>query len=181
MPAGSGTGSRSPNLPLASARAARGHLHPRLKEASASKSGEPTGISPRPAPWRLPGLWPAHAWGMQLVEAVREYQRGEREWSTVEDRNIVLSGDPGVGKTSFARSLAKTAGIPLIATSVSSWFASTGGYLNDICKAVDAVFDQATACGPAVLLLDEIDAEPNRATCDSRHRDYWCPWSVTSC
>jgi len=146
----------------------------RLKEASASKSsGADQDLASVPLLDDCLGFGAAHVWGMQLVEAVRQYQRGERDWNSVEDRNIVLSGDPGVGKTSFARSLAKTAGIPLIATSVSSWFASTGGYLNDICKAVDTVFEQAAACGPAVLLLDEIDALPNRATCDSRHRDFW--------
>ncbi|MGU3465565.1 AAA family ATPase [Methylobacterium sp. C33D] len=148
----------------------------RLKEAAASKvGGADQDLASVPLLSDCLGYGAAHAWGMQLVEAVRQYQRGERDWSTVEDRNIVLSGDPGVGKTSFARSLAKTAGIPLIATSVSSWFASTGGYLNDICKAVDAVFDQAIACGPCVLLLDEIDAVPSRAHCDSRHRDFWVP------
>ena len=146
----------------------------RLKEASASKSvGADQDLASVPLLSDCLGYGAAHAWGTQLVEAVQQYQRGERDWSTVEDRNVVLSGDPGVGKTSFARSLAKTAGIPLIATSVSSWFASTGGYLNDICKAVDIVFEQAAACGPAVLLLDEIDALPNRATCDSRNRDFW--------
>ena len=148
----------------------------RLKEASASKSGgADQDLASVPLLEDCLGYGEAQSWGLRLVEAVREYQRGERDWSTVEDRNIVLSGDPGVGKTSFAKSLAKTAGIPLIATSVSSWFASTGGYLNDVCKAVDTVFEQAAACGPAVLLLDEIDALPNRATCDSRHRDFWAP------
>lgn len=148
----------------------------RLKEASASKSGgADQDLASVPLLENCLGYGEAQSWGLRLVEAVREYQRGERDWSTVEDRNIVLSGDPGVGKTSFAKSLAKTAGIPLIATSVSSWFASTGGYLNDVCKAVDTVFEQAAACGPAVLLLDEIDALPNRATCDSRHRDFWAP------
>lgn len=148
----------------------------RLSEASASKSGgADRDLDAVPLLEDCLGYAEAQSWGLRLVEAVREYQRGERDWSTVEDRNIVLSGDPGVGKTSFARSLAKTAGIPLIATSVSSWFASSGGYLHDICKAVDAVFDQAVACSPCVLLLDEIDSIPNRATCDNRNRDFWSP------
>lgn len=146
----------------------------RLKEAMSSKSGNADqDLTSVPLLEDCLGFGAAHTWGTQLVQAIREYQRGERAWSTVEDRNIVLSGDPGVGKTSFARSIAKTAGIPLIATSVSSWFASTGGYLNEVCKAIDAVFDQAIACGPCVLLLDEIDSIPSRANCDSRNRDYW--------
>lgn len=114
-------------------------------------------------------------WARDLIAAVGEYREGKRGWNTIEDRNIVLGGEAGTGKSSFARSLAKSLSMPLFATSVSAWFASTGGYLNEIVKQVDAVLAQAVAAGPAVLLLDEIDAVPNRATIDNRHRDYWVP------
>lgn len=114
-------------------------------------------------------------WGLDLIAAVKEFRAGKRAWETIENRNIVLGGEAGVGKSSFARSIAKSLGMPLFATSVSAWFASTGGYLNEIVKQVDAVLAQATAAGPAVLMLDEIDAIPNRATIDNRHRDYWVP------
>ena len=148
----------------------------RLEAATASKRADADqGLVDVPLLEDCLGYGQAKEWGLQLVAALDEYRRGERPFSSIEDRNIVLAGDAGVGKTSFARSLAKSAGIPLIATSVSQWFASTGGYLNDIVKAVDAVFGQAIAQGPAVLLLDEIDSVPDRATCDSRHRDYWVP------
>lgn len=114
-------------------------------------------------------------WSMGLVAAMAEFRAGKRTWSSIEDRNIVLAGDAGVGKTSFARSLAKSLGVPLHATSVSAWFACTGGYLNEIVKQVDTVLGQAVAAGPAVLLLDEVDSIPNRATIDNRNRDYWVP------
>jgi cell division protease FtsH len=148
----------------------------RLTAASASKRADAgQGLDDVPLLKDTFGLGEAKDWGMRLVAAVEQYRRGERPWASIEDRNIVLSGDAGVGKTTFARILAKSADVPLIATSVSQWFASTGGYLNDICKAVDAVIAQAVAVGPAVLLLDEIDAVPNRATLDSRYREYWVP------
>ncbi|MET3414576.1 AAA family ATPase [Methylobacterium sp. 1030] len=115
----------------------------------------------------------AKAWALGLVAAMQEYRSGLRPWSSIEDRNIVLSGDPGVGKSTFARSVAKSLRLPLFSTSVSSWFASTGGYLNEIIRQVDTVIGQASAAGHAVLLLEEIDSIPNRSTVDQRNREYW--------
>ncbi|MER2251522.1 AAA family ATPase [Methylorubrum podarium] len=149
----------------------------RLEAASASKRADADqGLDDVPLLADCLGYGEAQAWGLRLVAAIEEHRRGERPWSSIENRNILLSGDAGTGKTRFARILAKSAGLPLIATSVSSWFASTGGYLHDICKAVDAAFARASAQGgPAILLLDEIDSVPNRATVDNRYRDYWVP------
>lgn len=149
----------------------------RLKAASASKrTGMEFGLEAVPALADCLGYGEAQEWGLRLVSAIEEYRQGERLWESIEDRNIVLSGDAGVGKTTFARSLAKSAGVPLIATSVSTWFASGGGYLNEIVRAVDAVFARAASMGgPVVILLDECDSIPNRATVDSRYRDYWVP------
>lgn len=149
----------------------------RLEAASASKRDDADrGLDDVPLLADCLGYGEARAWGLRLVAAVEEYRRGERPWSSIENRNILLAGPAGTGKSTFARILAKSADLPLIATSVSAWFASTGGYLHDICKAVDAVFARAAAQGgPAILLLDEIDAVPNRATVDNRYRDYWVP------
>lgn len=149
----------------------------RLRAASASKRTDvEIGLEAVPALADCLGYGEAQEWGLRLVSAIEEYRRGERLWESIEDRNIVLSGDAGVGKTSFARSLAKSAGVPLIATSVSTWFASGGGYLNEIVRAVDGLFARAASIGgPVVILLDECDAIPNRYTVDIRHRDYWIP------
>lgn len=149
----------------------------RLQAASATKVCEAqVGLGDVPVLAETFAYGQAQEWGLRLVSAIEEYRRGERSWASIEDRNIVLAGDAGTGKSTFARSLAKSAGTPIVPTSVSTWFASTGGYLNDIVKAIDAVFARAAAFGgPVVILIDETDGIPNRATVDSRHRDYWVP------
>ena len=112
-------------------------------------------------------------WALKLISEFEDYRAGNRPWSSIENKNIVLAGDPGVGKSSFARSLAKSLRLPLFSTSVSSWFASTGGYLNEIIRQVDIVIGQASAVGHGVLVLEEIDCIPNRSTVDQRNREYW--------
>lgn len=121
------------------------------------------------------GYGQAKGWGLTLAAAVEEWRAGRRPWASIPDRNIVLGGPPGTGKTQFAVTLAATLGLPLVTTSAAAWFSSGGGYLNDVIKAVDAAFTEATANGPCVFLLDEIDAVPSRENLDSRHRDFWTP------
>lgn len=129
----------------------------RLRTASASKrTGVEVGLEAVPPLADCLGYGEAQEWCLRLVSAIEEYRRGERPWSSIEDRNIVLSGDAGVGKTTFARSLAKSAGVPLIATSVSSWFASGGGYLHEIVRAVDAVMARAGAQGEPKISGDPV-------------------------
>ncbi|TXN07506.1 AAA family ATPase [Methylobacterium sp. WL103] len=116
---------------------------------------------------------PAQDWALKLVEDVQSWREGTLSWSQV-DRAIVLASQPGLGKTSFARSVAKSLGVPLVPTSVANWFASTGGYINEIIKFVDGIFAQAAANGPSVLLLDELDGLPRRSNL-GRNGDYWAP------
>ncbi|SFM31186.1 AAA family ATPase [Methylobacterium pseudosasicola] len=121
------------------------------------------------------GYGEAKGWGLTLAAAVEEWRAGRRPWASIPDRNIVLGGPPGTGKSQFAVSLAATLGLPLVVSSVSAWFTSGGGYLNDVIKAIDNTFSEANANGPCVLLLDELDAVPNRETVDARYRDFWTP------
>jgi len=144
----------------------------RLKAASASKRTGSPDLSEVPFLEDTHGYGSAKAYGLALIDAVKSYRRGERSWASIEGKNIVLWGEPGVGKTVFARSLAKSLGVNLTVTSVSSWFSQTGGYLNDICRKVDEVFMEASQSG-GVLLLDECDSIPNRQTCDPKYREYW--------
>src|SRR5690606_34004121 len=81
---------------------------------------------------------------------------------------------PGLGKTSFARSLAKSTGLPLMATSVGHWFSGAGkGNLGDVINQIDEVFAATASAAPSILFLDELDGLPDRSTLDSRSREWW--------
>jgi hypothetical protein len=144
----------------------------RLDAASASKRTSAPDLKAVPLLRDTVGYGAAQTHGLALIDAVEAYRRGERSWASIEGKNIVLAGPPGTGKTTFARSVAKSLGVNLTVTSVSSWFAQTNGYLNDICRKVDEVFLESSQNG-GVLLIDELDSLPCRDQCDSRHRDYW--------
>ncbi|WP_437871008.1 AAA family ATPase [Methylorubrum extorquens] len=123
---------------------------------------------------QMHGLGEAKEWGLALAAAVEEWRSG-RPWESLPDKSVVIGGPPGTGKTSFAVSLAKSLKLPLHITSAAAWFSTNGGYLADVIRAINTVFTDASANGPAILFIDEIDAVPNRDTLDSRHRDYWTP------
>lgn len=89
--------------------------------------------------------------------------------------SVLLHGEPGTGKTMLVKSFAKSAGLPLISTSVSAWFTSTDGHLGAVAKASQAFFDAVAAAAPAVGFLDELDALPDRASLDAKGRDWWLP------
>jgi cell division protease FtsH len=122
----------------------------------------------------LHGYGAARSWALDLVEDIDAWRRGDIAFHEI-DAAVVLASAPGLGKTSFVRSLARSAGLPLIATSVSQWFANSPGYLDSVIKQIDAVFEQARVMAPAVVFLDEIDAVPNRATISPRGADWWLP------
>ena len=145
-----------------------------LARARASKAGASPDDSTPPLD-RIAGYDEARAWGLALADGVAAWRRGEVAWSALSSA-AVLHGPPGVGKTLFARSLAKTLDAPLVVTSVGDWFASTSGYLDSVIKGAQAAWDAARAAGkPAILFVDELDALPDRRTLSDRGRDWWTP------
>lgn len=122
----------------------------------------------------LRGFGSAHTWGTRLIDEIEQWRQGNLDFDQI-DRHAVLSSDPGLGKTSFVKSLAKSANLPLITTSAASWFASSNGYLDGVIKQVDAAFSNASAMAPAILFIDELDGIPNRATMSDRAREWWTP------
>jgi cell division protease FtsH len=144
------------------------------RAASAIKSITPIGDNV-PHIRDLHGYGAAQVWGLELVEDVEAWRRGDIPFEAIASRTAVFSSAPGLGKSTYAKSLAKSLGMPLVATSVGAWFSASGGHLGDVIRQIDQLFATAAAAAPAVLLLDEIDAVPNRATLDSRGADFWLP------
>lgn len=116
----------------------------------------------------------ARDWALALARDVADYRAGRIPWSAL-DRGCVVHSEPGCGKSLWARMVAKACGIGLLESSVADWFMAGSGQLNDVIRAERQVFSQALAQAPCILLLDEIDAIPNRATMSERNRDYWTP------
>jgi cell division protease FtsH len=146
----------------------------RLRKAIADRSRADPLTQDVPPVHDLYGYGAAKRWALDLIEDLDSWRRGEIAFHDI-DAAVVLASSPGLGKTSFVRSLARSAGLPLIATSVAAWFANSPGFLDSVIKQIDAVFEQARAMAPAVVFLDEIDAVPNRATISPRGADWWLP------
>lgn len=136
-------------------------------------AGDPA-VASAPPLSQLAGFGPAMSWARQLVEDLGEWRQARLPWESI-SKNACLASEPGLGKTTFVRSLARETGLPLFSTSVSSWFADSTGNLDGVIKAAHRVMAAAAASAPSILFLDEVDAIPDRATMDNRGRDWWQP------
>ncbi len=83
---------------------------------------------------------------------------------------ILLYGPPGTGKTMLARTIAKTTGRSLIATSVSGW--QSGNHLSDFLAAMSDDFRRAREMSPSMIFIDELDSIPDRRNGSSAHQFY---------
>jgi cell division protease FtsH len=119
----------------------------------------------------LAGYGSAKEWGLNLAADLNAYKLGALSWDSV-DRGLLLDGPPGVGKTQFAKALARSAGVPLIATSVAQWNSSK--YLSGTLLAIRASFDQALKLAPSILFIDELDGISDRSRLQGDYVEYWC-------
>jgi ATP-dependent Zn protease len=118
----------------------------------------------------LAGYGEAREWGLNLIDDLHEYRAGRLDWECME-KGLLLAGAPGVGKTQFARAVAKSANVPLVATSVADWNASA--YLSGTLAAIKESFSRARQLAPCILFIDELDGISDRATLTSDYREYW--------
>jgi len=120
----------------------------------------------------LHGMNGARAWGESLKRDLADFKNGLLTWQDV-DRGALLCGPPGCGKTTFAKALAASCGVPLIVASYSKWQSTKSGHLGSVLKAMRKDFARATALSPAILFIDEIDAFPSRDDLDAKNREWW--------
>ncbi|WP_340160738.1 ATP-binding protein [uncultured Hoeflea sp.] len=119
---------------------------------------------------RLAGYGDAQPWALDLKTDLEAFGNKKIAWSDLSSR-LLLSGPPGTGKTTFARALCNTLGVPLIATSVARWLESS--HLGDVLAAMNATFEHATRNAPCILFIDEVDNIGNRGSSDRPYDDYW--------
>jgi len=115
----------------------------------------------------------AVAWGKALAKDLDAYRAGELDWSAV-DRGALLHGPTGTGKTSFARCLAATCGLPLVATSYAAWQAAGQGHMGDVIRTLREAFAEARKAAPSILFIDELDSVGDRmGGREQRFDDWW--------
>ena len=147
----------------------------RLARAQAALGGSEA-LAGAPPLSSLHGYGAAMDWALGLKADMADFRSGAIAWRDVRSAAL-LASEPGLGKTTFARSLAAALGVPLVATSVAEWFQRGDGHLGTVVKAAReshaAAVRLALAGGAALWFLDEVDALPDRAAMDQRGRDWW--------
>ncbi|CAN7343557.1 AAA family ATPase [Bosea sp. LjRoot9] len=143
-----------------------------LRRSTTGTRGIAIGHGPRLE--ELPLRGPARDWGTTLISDLSDYRQGRLTWEDISSA-AVLHGPPGTGKTLFARALARSTGLPLIATSLGEIFRDTTGHLDTVIKGIAEAFTAAKDQAPSVLFFDELDSIPDRRTLTRGGRDWWTP------
>lgn len=103
---------------------------------------------------------PARNWGLQVKRDLAAWRAGDLPASEL-DTACLLSGASGVGKTLFAKVLARSLDVPLHHLTMGDTYEGEG-HLGDVLREIRARFEAASAAAPAVLLIDEMDSVLSR-------------------
>ncbi len=131
-------------------------------------AGEPyTG----PSLGQFAGARAARAWGERLLRDIADYKAGRIRGEDV-DRGAVLTGPTGTGKTMLVRAIAAATGLPLTITSYREWMCVREGYQGNMMQAMQELFTKAMSQSPCIILIDELDSLPVRASA-REHKDWY--------
>jgi len=119
----------------------------------------------------LHGMDEAVQWGQALARDLKAYARGDLLWVDI-DRGALLAGPPGVGKTTWARALARECGVPLVLGSFATWQTAGSGHLGDMLSAMRRCFDDAKRQAPCLLFIDELDSAGSREQFKGHNESY---------
>ena len=118
----------------------------------------------------LAGYGAAKDWALDLKTDLDLWRDGKLPWAEMSTQ-LLLSGPPGTGKTTFARALCNSLQVPLLVTSVSTWLEPS--HLGDVIRRMRMAFEEARDKAPVILFIDEIDGIGKRQNSDREYADYW--------
>jgi AAA+ superfamily predicted ATPase len=119
----------------------------------------------------LHGLGEARQFAEDLIADIHSAMAGRLDWSQV-DRGALLVGEPGTGKTTLARAIAKDCGVRFIQGSAATWMVQ-GVSLGPHIAAIRKTFTEARDYAPSILFIDEIDSLGSREQFSGDHNSVY--------